>query len=94
MEKSKIYISGAISNNPDYKKQFTHKYRELEKDYTVLTPLFVNASLSWKEYMKIDIAMLSICDAIYMMKGWEESRGAQIEHFYAEYKGLKIIYEE
>lgn len=89
----KIYISGGITNNPDYKKQFTRKYAELENDYIVLHPLMINAQLSWKEYMRIDLAMIAVCNCIYMLKGWENSRGAKIEHFYAEYLGLKIIYE-
>lgn len=93
MPKKKIYISGAISTNPDYKKQFTEKFRELESDYTVLTPLFINAELSWKDYMRIDLAMISVCDAVYMMKGWEDSRGAKIEQFFAEINGKEIIYE-
>ena len=92
--KPKIYISGGISNNPDYKKQFTQKHTELENQgYRVLSPLFINADLSWKEYMRIDLAMISICDVVYMMKGWETSRGACIEEFYAQYKHLEIIYE-
>ena len=91
--KPKIYISGAISNNPDYKKQFTRKYRELEKDYRVLTPLFINADLTWQEYMLIDLAMIDICDCIYMMKGWEKSKGAKEEYNYAKEKGLKIVLE-
>lgn len=93
-EKKKIYISGAISNNPSYKKQFTDKFKELESEYRVLTPLFINADLSWKEYMKIDLAMIKICDCIYMMKGWKNSRGAQIENIYAGILGKEIIYEE
>ncbi len=93
-KKPKIYISGAITDNPDYKVQFTRKYRELEKNYRVLTPLFINADLEWKEYMKIDIAMIDVCDCIYMIKGWENSKGAVEEYKYAKEKGLKIIREE
>lgn len=92
--KNKVYISGAISNNPDYKKQFVSKYEELWDKYIVLSPLMINAELSWKEHMKIDLAMVSVCDTVYMMKGWEKSRGAKIEHCLAEILNKKIIYEE
>lgn len=34
---------------------------------------------SWKCYMKYDIIKLLDCDAIYMIEGWEQSRGAQLE---------------
>lgn len=93
MAKKKIYISGAITGNPAYKMQFLAKYRELEPSYTVLSPLFINAELSWKDFMHIDLAMIKVCDAIYMLKGWEESRGAKIEHCFAQMLGLEIIYE-
>lgn len=94
MEKKRIYISGSISNNPEYKKQFTRKFRELEESYIVLSPLFINAELDWKSYMKIDLAMIDVCDVIYMMKGWKDSRGAKIEELFAQYKNKEIIYEE
>lgn len=92
--KPKIYISGSITNNPDYKVQFTRKFRELESDYRVLTPLFINADLSRQEYMLIDLAMIDVCDCIYMLKGWKNSKGAIEEYKYAKEKGLKIIEEE
>lgn len=89
----KLYLSGAITNNPEYKKQFTRKYRELEENYIVLSPLFINANLEWKEYMHIDLAMIDVCDVVYMMKGWKNSRGAKIEEVYAQFKDKEIIYE-
>lgn len=94
MSKMKIYISGSISKNADYKKQFEEKLEELKKDYVVLSPLFISAELEWKEYMKIDLAMIDVCDTVYMMKGWKESKGAKIEECYAGMRGKKIIYEE
>lgn len=93
--RKKIYISGSISQNKDYRKQFTDKFYELKaQGYTVITPTFIKANLSWKEHMRIDLAMLNVCDCVYMMKGWEQSRGAQIEEFFAQLKGKEIIYEK
>jgi hypothetical protein len=40
-----------------------------------------------------DIEMLSRCDAIYMMAGWEQSTGARAEHEFAIKMGMGIIYE-
>ena len=92
--KKKIYISGSISHNENYVEQFTCKAAELQNDYIVLSPLFIAAELSWKEYMKIDLAMIDVCDIVYMMKGWETSRGAKIEECYAQIRGKKVIYGE
>lgn len=34
------------------------------------------------------------CDAIYMMNGWEKSKGACVEHAFAKTNHLMIYYEE
>ncbi|KKM75580.1 hypothetical protein LCGC14_1388850 [marine sediment metagenome] len=39
------------------------------------------------------IEILSRCDAIYMLKGWEESSGASFEHATAIARGMEILYE-
>jgi len=47
----------------------------------------VNAELprdmTHEEYMKMSLCMLSLYDAIYLLEGWEESRGANREYGYA-----------
>lgn len=37
---------------------------------------------------------MSLCNAAYFCKGWENARGCRIEHAAAEAYGLDIIYEE
>lgn len=50
---------------------------------------------SWKCFMKYDIlAMLTECDAILMMDGWEDSHGAKAELFNAVTCGLHVMYEK
>ena len=34
------------------------------------------------------------CDAVLMLRGWDMSRGARIEHKVAEILGKVIMYEE
>lgn len=36
---------------------------------------------------------MSLCDAVYFCKGWENARGCKIEHEVALQYGVKIIYE-
>ena len=43
-------------------------------------------------YMRSDIAALLTCDAIHMLPGWENSRGATVEHTIATALGLPITY--
>lgn len=48
----------------------------------------------WSDYMREDIKLLCDCDEIYMMKGWEKSKGARAEKRIAEMLGLTIRYEK
>ena len=95
-----IYISGKITGTTDYIQRFKSAELELNLngyDY-VVNPAVVNAQLpavlTHKQYMKMSICMLSMCDTIYMLKGWETSKGAQEELEYAKQHNYKIIYQE
>lgn len=43
--------------------------------------------------IKNDVEHLLDCDGIYMLTGWENSKGACAEKAVAEWKGLKVMYE-
>lgn len=45
---------------------------------------------SWLGYMRMAIRQLSHCDAIMMLPGWSESRGARIEYRLACDLGLHV----
>lgn len=47
-----------------------------------------------KEIIERDLNALKGCDAIFMLKGWQDSKGARLELAYAEFLGLTVIYEE
>lgn len=99
MARERIYISGAITGVDNYLAIFEKKHRELMSNTcAVINPALINSYLpcdtSWKDYMKVSLAMLETADVIYMLKGWESSKGARLEHEYAKSHGYKIIYEE
>ena len=92
----KIYISGKITNNANYKADF--EAAELALKIAGFQP--VNPAeeklpdgATWADYMRHDIKLLCDCDAIYMLDGWQESAGAKIEHKLARKLGIEIIYE-
>lgn len=43
--------------------------------------------------MKEDICRLTLCDSIFMLKGWWRSKGARLERHIAKVLGMKIIYQ-
>lgn len=96
MEKEikKIYIAGRISGYKDFKEHFQGEEEKLKaKGIIVLNPAVLPPGLSQEEYMRVCIPMLNICDAVYMLKGWESSVGAKIEHSLAT-QANKVIYYE
>lgn len=76
----KVYIAGKITGDPDYRAKFHHVEKQLtKKGYIVMNPAILPEGFEWAQYMKITLAMMEACDTIFLMKGWEESRGAKIE---------------
>lgn len=95
----KVFISGPITGTEDYIDRFLKAELELtQKGYTAVNPAGMFAQLpvafSWGTCMSITLALLEECDSIYMLNGWEHSKGAWIEHTFAAGIGKEIIYEK
>ena len=94
----KIYISGAITGTDNYMERFAKAEKELkELGYSVVNPAKVNAQLpedtNYEEYMKMCFCMLDMCEAIFMLKGWSKSCGANRELGYSMAKKKTVFYE-
>jgi hypothetical protein len=91
------YLSGPMTRLPDFNRAaFDAAEKKLvAAGHEVVSPA-KNAidGGSWHEYIKADIVMLLNCRAIYMLEGWEKSRGATIEHNLARDLEMLIYYEE
>lgn len=91
----KIYIAGKIRGLKEYKAIFGEAEKELQnKGHITLNPAELPEGMNSEDYMKICIPMLEVCDAIYLLKNWENSQGANIEKLYAECQNKKIIYQK
>lgn len=91
----KIYISGKITGDPQYKEKFDYVAAVIEAaGYAPVNPTEVHLedAATWGDYMRHDIKLLCDCDGVYMLNDWQESKGAKIEHQLAQDLGMKIYY--
>lgn len=96
--KERIYISGAITGTDDFMERFAKAQKELEsKGYAVMNPAHANSYMpddaTYEEYMKVSFCLLDMCNSIYLMNGWEKSKGANREYAYAIAHEKEIMYE-
>ena len=94
----KIYISGPITGTEGYRARFDAAERRLKKEgHKVVNPARANAALpegtTHKEYMSVSIAMLDMCEMIFMLKGWEKSVGCSQELAHAIAHGMTVVFE-
>jgi hypothetical protein len=94
----KIYISGKITGiENEAFKLFAEAEKKLQaQGYETVNPMTLKHEhdKSWHSYMKEDIKALCECDQIFMLKNWQQSKGAIIEHFIAIDLGLEVCYQE
>ena len=76
-----------------------------EKGYEIINTLFTDEwygkdAMESRGVMHIPLCFLakslesmSMCNAVYVCKGWENARGCRIEHAAAREYGLVLIYE-
>lgn len=97
----KIYISGGITNFPNFMERFAEAEKRLRNAYPkaeVINPALVNSNLpkstTHEQYMKMSFLMLDMADYVYMLNNWRESCGASQEYGYALAKGKVIMFEK
>ncbi len=96
---NKVYLSGPITNNPNYEADFAKAEEKLKAlGYSVRNPLSVEKKLqsvyrepSYEDYLKEDLHLLLDCDGIYFLEGAEDSKGCKVEAFVAEACGIPTL---
>jgi hypothetical protein len=92
----RVYISGSITRDPDYRAHFARAEEKLRRQRLhVFNPAKnePDPDRTWTDYMKYDIRQLLTCSAIYMLKGWRRSKGARLEYRIAKALDLVIMQE-
>lgn len=100
--KKKVYISGPISGRErdDYMRQFANAAALLRcLGYRVCNPTrklparwpLLYRLMGYHRVLLYDMRLLLRCDYIYMLEGWETSRGARLEKATADILGIKTM---
>lgn len=99
-----IYISGPISGTVDYLTRFDMAEDEIHDDKDLPYDDIINPAdvldrlptynLKYSDLMRLCLDLLSMCNSIYMLRGWEKSNGARLEHEFAITHNFKIYYQK
>lgn len=94
----RVYLSGKISGTDDFLERFEKAEAVLlSKGQIVINPAKVGAAcpseFEWQDYMDVCKVLFEKAEAILMLKGWEDSKGAQIEKRWAKERNIPILYE-
>lgn len=93
--KTKIYIAGKITGDPDYKAKFNAAAEEYKKrGYTVLNPSWMPQGMQKADYMRICFAMIDTADVVAFLPDFKQSAGAEVEHAYCRYIDKSIRHYE
>jgi len=94
----KWYISGPMSGYKDLNfPAFAAATADLrERGHEVISPAEHNPDpkADWLECILEDITLVSKCDAMLMLAGWENSYGARIEFMVGKKLDLHIEFED
>lgn len=95
-----FYISGKITDDdPKIMRANLQKFHEVEHQLVSRgIPVFNPAKLEcdgkpWEWYLARDLKWINdYRPTLYMMEGWQDSRGSRLEVAFAQLLGLSIIY--
>jgi hypothetical protein len=89
----RIYVSGPMTGIPEHNAPaFQKAANELQAAGLIpILPVPFVAGRSYEEYLRDDLKLLLDCDGIYMLPGWQESKGAKIEHMVALACGIDEV---
>ena len=91
----KSYVAGKITDNPDYMEQFAEAEKALKlAGHAVMNPTILPPGFEHHEYMKVCFSMIDVCDAVYVLNNWRDSKGAKMEVEYAMGKKIVIFQSE
>lgn len=80
-----VYISGPMTGVEDFNRPLFTKVKKMvaQTGATVLSPADIKQGPPWEQQMKQCVRHIADSTKMVMLPGWENSRGALIEHMIA-----------
>lgn len=93
-----VYLSGKITDNPNYKSEFScAEIFLVQMGYMVVNSARLDKVanlLPYEKYMQICYRLVDVSDIIFMVSGWQKSKGANAELSYAKSLGKEVKYQD
>lgn len=94
----KLYLCGPVSGRPDCNKAAFDDaaYNLRQQGFDVVNPLELGGDEvdptfeQWASYLKRDLPIMMNCDAVAVLDGWQDSKGAKLEIHVAMELGIPI----
>ncbi|MEY5100262.1 MAG: hypothetical protein RJA36_2981 [Pseudomonadota bacterium] len=90
----RVYLSGPMSGIADNNFPAFHRAAAQLRasGLDVVSPAEIQEAGTWELCLRADIRELCTCDAIALMPGWENSKGAQLELHVAHRLGMEVMH--
>jgi len=103
----KVYIAGPMrgyENNNHEEFDKAEKFLRSKRVWDPVSPARIDreagvdpsndmTKIELKEALKRDVDLVFGCDCLYMLRGWEHSEGARMEHTLATALNMNIYYQ-
>ena len=94
MEKLRtLYVGGAITSDPLYEEKFAQAATKLRiLNFAVMNPAVLpKRGFTHRQYMRVTIAMLDVCEILCLLPDWHKSPGTIMEFIHAILKRKSIV---
>lgn len=94
----RVYLSGPMTGMRDNNfPAFNAVASEMRRrGFEVVNPAEIKPEgvMTWENCMRADLQALLTCDAIALLGGWENSKGAHLELHLAHRVGMTVVFAE